>query len=206
MTGNLLNQHRNLPSLICLDKMTEGKIFKGVDYSPDNLNKGEYENCTFFNCNFYNSDLSNIIFRECEFNGCDLSLALLKQTVLNNIRFTGCKLPGLHFNNCNNFLFSVNFDNCLLKLSVFYKLKLKKTRFINCNLQEADFTGSDLSHSLFDFCDMQRAVFDNSNLEMADFRTAYNYSIDPARNRMKKARFSATGLAGLLDKYNILIE
>jgi fluoroquinolone resistance protein len=186
--------------------MTEDKIFTGINYTENNLGKDEYENCTFRNCVFYNSNLSNIIFRNCVFDGCDLSLAQIKQTVLNDIKFINCKLLGLQFHNCNNFLFSVDFDNCMLKLSVFYKLKLKKTKFNNCNLQEADFTEADLTASVFANCDLQRAVFDTTNLETVDFRTAYNYSIDPERNKMKKARFSGNGITGLLDKYNIVIE
>ena len=78
--------------------------------------------------------------------------------------------------------------------------------FTNCNLQEADFTDADLSGSIFDNCDLQRTVFYNTNLEKADFTTSYNYSFDPERNRIKKARFSRPGVTGLLDKYNIEIE
>jgi len=186
--------------------MTEDKIFKNIDFTKESLPKGEYENCSFINCNLYSLDLSNFIFRECEFNGCDISLAQLKNTVFNNIRFVHCKLLGLHFNDCNKFLFSVGFENCVLKLSIFYKLKLKKTKFENCDLQEVDFTETDLSGSPFENCDLQRATFVNANLEMVDFRTSYNYSIDPEKNKMKKAKFSALGVSGLLDKYNIVIE
>jgi hypothetical protein len=37
-------------------------------------------------------------------------------------------------------------------------------------------------------------------------RTSYNYSINPEVNRIKKAKFSTTGIAGLLHKYDIEIE
>ncbi len=186
--------------------MTENKIFTKIDFTQSPLEKGEYENCTFRNCNFYETNLSNIIFRECEFNACDISLARLKNTVFNDIRFINCKLLGLHFDHCSQFLLFFTFEDCSLKLSTFYKLKLKKTLFKNCNLQEVDFTETDISQSKFENCDLQRAIFAKTNLEMVDFRTAYNYSIDPEFNRMKKAKFSATGVIGLLDKYNIIIE
>jgi uncharacterized protein YjbI with pentapeptide repeats len=101
---------------------------------------------------------------------------------------------------------SFDFENCLLKLAVFNKLKLKKTRFKNCNLQETDFTETDLNGSVFDNCDFQRAIFHKTNLEKADFRSSFNYSIDPELNRIRKARFSRVGIAGLLDKYGIDIE
>jgi uncharacterized protein YjbI with pentapeptide repeats len=73
-------------------------------------------------------------------------------------------------------------------------------------LQEVDFTACDLSSAIFDKCDLAGATFDNTNIEKADFRTAYNYSIDPDKNKLKKAKFSLTGISGLLDKYNIDIS
>jgi uncharacterized protein YjbI with pentapeptide repeats len=85
-------------------------------------------------------------------------------------------------------------------------LKLAKTRFINCSLKETDFAEADLSSSVFNNCDLAHAGFDNTNLEKADLRTAYNYSIDPERNKVKKAKFSAAGLSGLLHKYDLIIE
>lgn len=186
--------------------MFEHKIFEKINYTESLMNKGEYENCKFINCIFFRSDLSSIIFRDCEFNDCDFSLAKMKNTVLNDVKFLNCKLLGLQFNECNNFLLSVYFENCQLKLSLFYKLKLKKTKFKNCNLQEVDFSEADLTSSIFENCDLQRATFNNTNIEKVDFRSSYNYSIDPEINRMKKARFSRMGIAGLLDKYNIEIE
>ena len=93
-----------------------------------------------------------------------------------------------------------------MNLTSFYKLKLKGTRFKNCGLQEADFTDSDLSLVSFDNCNFERAIFEGTNLEKADFRTSFHYSIDPSVNRIKKAKFSQSGLAGLLDKYDIVIE
>ncbi len=182
------------------------KIFEKIDYTTSMLPRGEYENCIFKNCNFYNIDLSNYKFIECKFDGCDLSLVKVRNTTLNDISFLNSKLLGIQFQECNSFLFSVSFANCVLKMSVFYKLKLKKYKFNNCNLQEADFTDADLSNSIFDNCDLQRTVFYNTNLEKADFTTSFNYSFDPERNRIKKARFSRLGVTGLLDKYNIEIE
>ena len=83
---------------------------------------------------------------------------------------------------------------------------VKKVKFKNCSLQEVDFIESDLSNSIFDNCDLALAIFKNTLLEKADFRTAYNYSIDPEINRIKKAKFSRAGLVGLLDSYDIEIE
>ena len=83
---------------------------------------------------------------------------------------------------------------------------MKKTVFRDSLLVETDFAGADLSGATFDNCDLAHAVFENTILEKADLRTSYNYSIDPETNRIKKARFSVTGIAGLLEKYDIEIE
>jgi uncharacterized protein YjbI with pentapeptide repeats len=113
---------------------------------------------------------------------------------------------GLHFENCDAFGLSFSFEGCQLNLASFYNLKIRKTVFRDSQLQETDFSECDLMGAIFDDCDLAQTIFDQSNLEKVDFRTAYNYSIDPERNQVKKARFSLLGAAGLLDKYDIDIE
>jgi fluoroquinolone resistance protein len=112
----------------------------------------------------------------------------------------------MNFENCDPFGLTVGFDNCILNHSSFYKTKLKKTRFAGSKLQEADFTDCDLTSAVFDKCDLTNAKFENTIIEKADFRSSFGYSIDPAANRIKKARFSLSGIPGLLDKYDIDID
>lgn len=184
----------------------ENKLFEKQNYSVTPLAKGEYENCNFNLCDFSNSDLKGINFTQCTFSNCNFSLANVTKTSFRDAVFKDCKLLGIHFHNCNEFLFSVSFENCILNLSSFYKLKLKKTRFFNCSLHEVDFSESDLSNALLGNCDLSRAIFNKTILEKADLSTAYNYSIYPEINKIKKAKFSLRGLPGLLEKYDIIIE
>jgi len=100
----------------------------------------------------------------------------------------------------------MSFENCILNHSSFYQVKFKKTSFKKTQLREVDFVESDLTGSLFDGCDLAMAVFENTILEKVDFRCAFNYSINPEINRIKKAKFSLFGVAGLLGKYDIEIE
>lgn len=185
---------------------TEGKKIKNLILRDKPLTIGEYENCTFINCDFSEANLSDINFLECEFIGCNFSLVKLTNTSLREVRFKKCKLLGLHFEDCNNLLITIDFEDCILNISSFYKLKLKKTRFINSNIIDVDFTETDLNKSIFENCDLKSTTFQNTNLEGADFRSSYNYSIDPDLNRIKKAKFSIQWIAGLLDKYDIDIE
>lgn len=184
----------------------EELIFENKNFAEQSLAIGEYVNCTFINCNFANVNLAHFIFDKCRFDTCNLSSVILNQTALREVIFVSCKMLGVHFDSCNPFLFSVNFDNCILNLSSFYKVKLKGIKFKNCSLQEVDFSESDLSNSSFDNCDLLQAVFDSSVLEKADFRTAINFAINPERNKIKKARFSFQGLPGLLQYLDISIE
>lgn len=73
-------------------------------------------------------------------------------------------------------------------------------------MQETNFAEADLTAATFENCDLMHAVFDRTLLEKADLRTATNFSINPETNRIKKAKFSITGLPGLLQKYQIEIE
>lgn len=170
------------------------------------LTKGEYENCRFSNCNLAETDLSGFRFTDCTFTGCNLSLVKLSGTALRNIKFTDCKMLGLQFDTCHGLGLAFTFDGCQLNHSSFYKSKIKGTVFRNSQLKETDFAEADLTGSLFDNCDLLLASFDRTLLGKADFRTAYNYSIDPENSRIRKAKFSMAGLPGLLGKYDIDIE
>jgi fluoroquinolone resistance protein len=182
------------------------KTFDKINFTISPLAKGEYENCIFRNCDFSNSDLGTVKFSECEFLSCNLSLVKLAKTSFRDVKFIDCKMLGLLFENCNEFGLAVGFDNCNLSHSSFYRKKIKTTSFKNSQLHEVDFTESDVSNSLFCKCDLSNAKFENTILEKTDFRTSFNYSIDPELNRIKKAKFSLTGIAGLLDKYDIEID
>lgn len=184
----------------------EDQVFEKIDFTETVLAEADYENCRFLNCNFSNANLSNIHFAGCSFSSCNLSMVTIMKTAFRDSSFADCKLLGLHFENCHPFLFEVRFTNCLLNLSSFYEVKLAKTKFINTSLQEVDFTGTDLTAAVFDNCDLLSARFDQSILEKADLRTAYNYSIDPSVNRIKKAKFSMPWVVGLLDALDIEVE
>jgi uncharacterized protein YjbI with pentapeptide repeats len=184
----------------------EEQKFTGVDFSNRKTYDTEYDNCIFQNCDFSNSDFSDNDFVDCQFENCNFALTKFAGSGLKSVHFADCKLVGINFDVCSDFLFSVGFKNCVLDYSSFYSKKLKKTKFVACSLREVDFTSADLSETVFERCDLTMAIFSQTNLEKADFTTAFNYQIDPEQNRMKKARFSPEGIAGLLVKYKIVIE
>lgn len=182
------------------------KQFNNEDYSSRPFPVGDYEQCTFTVCNFANADVASINFQDCTFTNCDWSMAQLKDTTFQTVVFNNCKLLGLHFEDCNPFLFAADFRSCQLNLASFYKMNLKDCTFDTCSLQEVDFVGTNLSGLLFNQCNFAGANFEQTNLEGADFRKASHFRINPELNRIQKAKFSIEDLPGLLEKYDLEID
>jgi uncharacterized protein YjbI with pentapeptide repeats len=189
-----------------IERWIDDQVIVSHSYAGQKMTHTEFDSCTFRNCDFSDADLTESDFISCRFENCNFSNATISGLGLKEVLFSECKLIGNHFENCSDFLFAVNFKNCTLDYSTFFRKKMKKTKFENCSLKEVDFTETDLSDAEFNSCDLLRAVFINSNLEKTDFRTAINFSIDPDKNKIRKARFATSGLAGLLGKYNLEID
>jgi uncharacterized protein YjbI with pentapeptide repeats len=182
------------------------KTFEKITYINKKINNREFEDCVFKNCDFSNSDFSNNSFMDCEFIECNLSLTQLAGSSLKTVSFKNSKLMGIQFQACQDFLFNVQFQDCVLDYSSFANKKMPKTKFNSCSMKEVTFIGTNLTQSVFGNCNLDNAIFNDTILAGADFTSAYNYKIDPEFNPMKKAKFSNQGIAGLLDKYDIKIE
>jgi len=181
--------------------------FTNKDFENRDPGPGEYELCEFRGVDLSGKNMAGMRFIDCVFTGCDLSRATFsKKTEWRDTRFSGSKLMGIHFEDCNDFLFSASFENCNLQYSSFYGMKLKNILFRKCGLRETDFTLADLTGAVIGDCDLALARFENTILEKTDLRHSYNFSIDPERNRIKKARFSLAYIQGLLEKYEIQVE
>lgn len=184
----------------------EEEFFEKLKFSKQPLPLGEYEACSFSHCDFSNANLCGFRFIECEFTDCNFSSTNLADVSLQDVRFQDCKMLGVLFDKCNDFGFSVNFENCQLDHSGFYRMRLVDSMFLNCRLHSVDFTEADLSNASFEASDLSGSIFDNTVLENTDFRSARNYSLDPEKNRVKHAKFSVPGVLSLLEKYELKIE
>ncbi|NMH29440.1 pentapeptide repeat-containing protein [Flavobacterium silvaticum] len=187
------------------------KVFTDREFGPadseiQSWQKASLDQCVLRNCDFATLDLTGSEFENCEFISCNFSNAKCRGTAFRDCSFSESKLLGFRFDLCDAFGLQVSFDSCQLDHASFYKCRLPKTKFLNSrliqtDLSEADFFGSDFSGS-----DMNQAVFDRTNLEQCDFRSASGYTIDPTNNKLKKAKFSQSGIAGLLSQFQISIE
>ena len=179
--------------------------FEKEDYSGKLIRGKEFQSCTFKKCNFSNSQFLNNKFLDCTFQDCNLSMTKFAGSTLSNAVFAHCKVLGIIFSECEDFLFTVEFKHCIVDYSSFFGKKMPRTKFVQSSLKEVNFTQTNLSGAIFDGSDLSSAIFNDTDLTAANLITAFNYSIDPEFNRIKRASFSADGLAGLLAKYDIKI-
>ena len=184
-----------------LDQEITNKIFEEID-----IKYKDYENCTFRYCDFTQCDFMAVTFIDCNFFDCNFNDTKINYVSLRGAFFTKCNFTNVNFAMTDQVIYDFGFKDCLLDYAKFYKLKLKKMQFINCSMVSVDFMESDLTEVLFDNCNLRLAVFERTIANKTDFVTSYNYTIDPEKNKLKKAQFSVDGLKGLLMKYDIVVK
>ncbi len=180
--------------------------FKGVVYSENGISYKEYENCIFIDCDFTQCIFLAASFIDCKFVNCNFNGAKINHTSLRTVYFNKCKISDVNFAMIDKFIFEIHFKDCILDFSKFYALKLKGTSFVNTSLVSVDFMAADLSEVEFENCDLYRSEFDKANASKTNFKTSYNYAINPESTKIKKAIFSLEGVKGLLYKYDIIVK
>lgn len=177
--------------------------YKGIAYSRDSLNLSEFEGCTFERCDFSACNFIGVTFIDCTFKDCHFTGAKINHAAFRTVHFENCLMQDINFAMCDKLIFEIHFNHCVLDFSKFYTLKIRRIAFTDCSMIAVDFMKADLTEAVFDHCDLYKAVFSDTVLEKADFRTSANFSIDPEKNKIKRAMFSIENVKGLLDKYGI---
>ena len=162
----------------------------------------DFENCTFIHCDFTDCTFQTITFIDSNFFNCNFMQTKINYVSLRGVFFTKCNFTGVNFAMTDQVIYEFHF----LDYAQFYALKLKKMKFVNCSMISVDFMRSDLTEVLFDNCNLRKAVFIDTIAQKTDFSSSYDYSIDPEKNKIKKAVFSVEGLKGLLEKYDIIVK
>jgi fluoroquinolone resistance protein len=179
------------------------QVIEKLDFSHETMEK-DYDSTEFRSCTFNN--ISGINFTDCQFNACNLSNASVNKCKAQDVSFIDCKLIGINFYQVLDFGLSLHFENCMLDYASFDNKKMNKSSFKNCRLHGVNFSKADLSKVTIDNCDLFEAVFSGTNLSGMNFTTNRNFSIDPQNNLVKKTKFASATLAGLLTKFDIIIE
>jgi fluoroquinolone resistance protein len=186
--------------------VAENIVYKNIAAAEIEGRDRIFEGCEFFSCDFSYANLSQITFINCVMDTCNFSLAKLVNTGFQQVEFKDCKFTGVNFSASNNFSFAVGFTRCILDYTIFQKKRLKSTIFQDCSLVESDFSEADMSNAILRNCDLNRTIFNRTILKGTDLTSAVNFNIDPENNTVARAKFSADALAGLLLKYNLVIE
>jgi fluoroquinolone resistance protein len=181
------------------------QVFEKSTFPAKGTKETQFQDCTFKNCDFTSFNFAGCDFANSTFENCNLSMVKFGAIGLDKVHFMDCKLVGADFSNVKDFLFNVDFTNCIMDYVAFMKKKNRKAKFINCSLKGADFSEADCSESIFERCDLSAAVFMQTVLNGANLTSSFNFTIDPERNQLRKAKFSADGLAGLLTSYGIIV-
>jgi uncharacterized protein YjbI with pentapeptide repeats len=180
--------------------------FKNQILDDSNTKFKEFENCNFLHCDFTDCTFQTVTFVDCNFFDCNFSNTKINYVSLRGVQFTKCNFTAVNFAMTDQVIYEFHFKDCLLDYAKFYALKLKKMQFINCSMIAVDFMLCDLTEVLFDNCNLRKAVFIDTIANKTDFYTSYDYTIDPEKNKLKKAIFSTDGLKGLLEKYDLVIK
>lgn len=187
-----------------MHKIYDDQIFE--KYDPAIGLNHEYTDCVFKNSDFHDMTVEGGEFTDCSFVSCNLAMVRFENTVMGKVTFRDCKIIGVDFSKCSKYSFSVEFENCTLNYSSFYKNDLRKTHFEKCIMHEMSFTETNLTEAKFQDCDLYKTNFDRVNLEKADLTTAINYTINPEINHLKRTKFSMSGVAGLLSHLDIILS
>ncbi len=180
--------------------------FNNINYEASSANFKEFERCTFNECDFSECVFVAVTFIDCDFNDCNFNGAKINHTAFRTAFFNRCTIKEVNFAMCDKLIFEIHFKDCNLDFSKFYTLKLKETTFTNCSMVAIDFMSTDLTAVVFDQCDLYRSEFEKATANKCDFRTSYNYTIDPSKTKLKKAIFSLENLKGLLFTHDIIVQ
>jgi len=91
----------------------------------------------------------------------------------------------------------------LIETCGFSGLPMSVTVFEECVIRECGFGEANLSKAVFDDCDLEGTLFHGAKLDGANFSRARNYTINPASNSIKGAKFSLPEAVSLLGGFDI---
>lgn len=178
-------------------------IIEKIDYTKEPM-LAEYYDCTFRNCDFHELMISNTRFENCEFIECNFSLAVFTNAVYDAI-FDHCHMLGCSFAGLNAFSGGLQFIGCNLNYSNYSQIRMKGMHFSECQMMEASFADAEVKNSTFAACNLERTDFDGADITQCDFATSYNYTVNPTRTKLRKARFSKDQLEGLVAHLGIVV-
>jgi fluoroquinolone resistance protein len=179
--------------------------FDSIDLKKALISQSEFQSCNFNRCDLSQSVFTDCRFDDCTFQACDFSLVKFKEVHLRNSTFIGSKLVGIDWTGVSKTC-SVDFRDCVLNLSNFSAMNLKKRQIVNCIAHEVSFAESNMTECDCKLTDFAGSVFSKTNLTKADFTDARNYTIDVRANTITKMKLSLPEALSLLETLGIVIS
>lgn len=179
--------------------------FDSIDLKEVLISQSEFQRCDFNRCDLSQSVFTDCRFDDCTFQSCDLSLIKFKEVHLRNSTFIGSKLVGIDWTGVAK-TFSADFSDCVLNLSNFSAMNLKKRKIVNCIAHEVSFAESNMTECACRLTDFAGSVFSKTNLTRADFTDARNYIIDVRANTTTKMKLSLPEALSILETLGIIIS
>lgn len=165
------------------------------------LEATEFYDCTFKECSFNQSKISNCIFKDCHFINCDLSMAKVQYTRFENISFEKSRLLGIDWSETTHKLkFLIKCDNSDLSYGFFANMKLDGSEFTKCKLHEIVFDACSMKKCLFNGSNLMKTSFIKCNLSESNFSKAEAYAIDLDGNIVKGT------IVEIPEAYNLLYQ
>jgi uncharacterized protein YjbI with pentapeptide repeats len=191
------------------DSHTE-RVFEERDFRGVHVHGAAFTDCVFRRCNLAGARLVGCRFQSVSFEECDLSLIDVTDSLFAEVRIADTKAIGVEWAAARWADVSLGdplaFERCVLNDSTFLGLALGGLRVTDCTARLVDFREADLSGADFSGTDLTGSLFAATDLRRADFRTARNYRIPPAENRIEKARFSLPEALSLLHVLGIELD
>lgn len=141
----------------------EGTIFHNVDLEGAILDDADFGYSTLKDVNLTNTDLRTVNFSgskiyNSKFSNVNLINAFMRLTIFEQVDFTEANLA------------YADFEQSILKRSIFCKSNIVKTSFKNSNLQQSNFDETYCAEANFFEADLKYTSFKNANLENINWR------------------------------------
>ncbi len=197
-----------MPATIQSGALYTDRTFTALQMAGTELVSTEFDDCVFVQCSFVESVFKSCRFTNCTFEASDLSLVQVPESTFSGTRFEHTRLIGVNWAQATwprtGLGNPLAFFKSNLSHSTFIGLSLKKIQIRDCVAVEVDLRETDLSGADFGGTDLSNSIFGDTDLTEADLSQARNYAIDPARNVLRRAKFSLPEAISLL--YSLDIE
>jgi len=187
--------NENFTDLDLHSRRVELSNFEDCKFVNCNLSVTQFLECEFIDCEFKNSDLTLIQFDKSKF----------LETDFKNCKITGVNWTSLDWRSIT-LVSPIFFQSCDISFSVFNSLELHELNLQNSKAHSVDFSECDLKGSNFFKTDFMDSRFSLSKLDKCNFEEAINYYIDPLKNSIEGAKFSSPEVLSLLSHFKIKID